>query len=533
MRPPAPSGLIGAAVAWIAGLAPSLLPRPTVVAIALVGLLAALGYAVGATVGALLRRVVPALRGGHRAPWIAAGLVWLVAVVLCWPASAWQDEQSVALGMEPTAPFPLLLAAGGLVVAALLVLLARGVRALAAGTARRLDGRIGPGWARTAGVVVSGAVVLMVVAAGYGGTLLAFTRIDESGSGQSAPTSSLRSGGPGSLVPYDSLGAEGQTFVTGGPSVATIEGYAGGPALEPIRVFVGLRSAPTPEARAALAVEELQRTGAFDRRLLVVAATTGNGFLDPALVNAPEVLLAGDVATVASQYSVLPSWLSFLVDQRAAGAESLALWRAVRTAVDALPPGRRPLLATSGESLGAFGGQAPFAGLSPDEVAAQLDAAVWVGSPNTSAVWSAWRDGRAAGPVWEPVIGDGSIARAPATADSGTWAQPGWGDRRIVLTQHANDPVAWWAVPLAFRSPEWLASPRGPGVDPRVTWWPGILVLQVGLDLAAAGAVPPGVGHDYGDVTARAWAAALSIPGTGPGGEWTTADTERLRAVTG
>lgn len=533
MRPPAPSGLLGAAVAWIAGLAPSLLPRPTVIALALAGLLAAIGYGLGSALGWLLRRVVPVTPAWRRAPWIAAAAAWLAAVILCWPARAWQDEQNAALGMEPTAPHPLLLTAGGLLVAAVLVLLARGLRALGAGTAHRLEGRIGGGWSRVTGTATAVGAVALVVAVGYVGTLVAFTRIDGAGSGQAPPTSTLRSGGPGSLVPYETLGAEGQSFVTGGPSVTAIAEYTGAAALEPIRVFVGLRSAPTPEARAALAVQELQRTGAFDRRLLVVAATTGNGFLDPALVSSPEVLLGGDVATVASQYSVLPSWLSFLIDQRAAGAESIALWKAVSSAVAALPPDRRPLLATSGESLGAFGGQAPFAGQSAAQVSEQLAAVVWVGSPNSSAVWSAWRDGRTAGPIWEPAIGDGSIARAPATADSAVWSQPGWGDRRIVLTQHPNDPVAWWAVPLLWQRPEWLADPRGPGVDPRVTWWPGVLFLQVGLDLAAAGAVPPGVGHDYSEVTGRAWAAALSVPGSGSDGAWTAADSARLAAAAG
>lgn len=533
MRPPSPAGLIAAALLWIAGLAPSLLPRPPLIAMALAGLLAALGYAIGSGVGALLRRVVPMTSAWRRVPWVVAGTAWLAAIVLCWPATTWQDEQSRALDLESSAPYPLLLAAGGLLAAAVLVLLGRGLRALAAAVSRRLQPRLGAGWSRAIGAATAVGAVALVVVVGYAGTLMAFTRIDGAGSGEAAPTSTLRSGGPGSLVPYETLGAEGQTFVTGGPSVAAITDYTGEPATEPIRVFVGLRSAATPEARAALAVQELQRTGAFDRRLLVVAATTGNGFLDPALVNAPEVLMGGDVATVASQYSVLPSWLSFLVDQRAAGEESIALWNAVRDAVAALPVDHRPMLATSGESLGAFGGQAPFAGRSPAAVAEEVAAAVWVGSPNTSAVWSAWRDGRSAGPVWEPVIGDGAVARAPATAHAEAWQVLGWGERRIVLTQHPNDPVAWWAVPLLWERPSWLEEPRGPGVDPRVTWWPVVLFLQAGLDLAAAGAVPPGVGHDYGDLTGRAWAAALSVPGTGPDGTWTDADTARLAVASG
>jgi uncharacterized membrane protein len=41
-----------------------------------------------------------------------------------------------------------------------------------------------------------------------------------------------------------------------------------------------LKSAETPQARAGLHLAELKRTGAFDREVLVVATTTGTGFLD-------------------------------------------------------------------------------------------------------------------------------------------------------------------------------------------------------------------------------------------------------------
>jgi uncharacterized membrane protein len=353
-----------------------------------------------------------------------------------------------------------------------------------------------------------------------------FAVLDGRGSGQPAPTSRQRTGGPGSLVAFSALGTEGQRFVDGGPTLEQIRNYSGTAPLEPIRVYVGLAGADTAQARAQLAVQELRRMGAFHRRLLVVAITTGNGYLDPTLVEAPEFLTNGDVATVATQYSVLPSWLSFLVDQKAAGEEATALWQAVRQAVDALPPGDRPQLATSGESLGAFGGQAVFAGMTPGQIATQSGATVWVGSPGASPVWTQWRDTRSSGPAWEPVIGDASVARNPATATSKQWTAAGWATPRVVLTQHANDPVSWWTPGLLLRRPDWLTPPLGPGVDPRITWWPGVFFLQTGLDLAAAGAVPAGVGHNYGDVTAQAWAYALHAPGTK--GLWATSDTARL-----
>ena len=59
-----------------------------------------------------------------------------------------------------------------------------------------------------------------------------------------------------------------------------------------------------------------------------------------------------------------------------------------------------------------------------------------------------------------------------------------------------------------------------------MTWCPGVFFLQTRLHLVAAGAVPPGVGHNYTDVTAQAWAYALDAPGAQ--GTWGPTDTSRL-----
>jgi uncharacterized membrane protein len=526
-----PAGLCGAALLWLSGLSPSLLPRPIAVAWGLSGLLAALGYGLGCTVGWAVRAVLrrPPRRPERVARWLAVAL-WCAAIAMTVVATQWQREQLAGLGMPPTPPSWWAVAGGGVLVAWLLLLLARALRALARRTSAVLRRRAGHGLATTAGVLVAAGVAVAVLAVGYAATWVVFDRIDASGSGRAAPVSTLRSGGPGSRVPFATLGAEGQRFVVGGPSVATISRYAGRPALDPVRVFVGLASAPDPRARARLAVQELVRTGALERRLVVVATTTGNGFLDPNLVAGPELLEGGDVATVSMQYSVLPSWLSFLVDRSAAQEAGTALLAAVEDAVRDLPQDRRPMLAVTGESLGAFGSQSPFAGMDPTQVASRVDAAVWVGTPGATELWSTWRDTRSSGPVWQPVIGDSTVARNPATADSVLWTAPGWGPRRLVLTQHADDPVSWWSPDLLWSDPEWLDVPRGPGVDDRMTWWPLVLFLQTGLDLATAGSVPPGVGHDYADVSGPAWAYALDCRGVG-GGEWRDSDTARLRAA--
>ena len=92
------------------------------------------------------------------------------------------------------------------------------------------------------------------------------------------------SGGPDSLVPWDTLGKEGRAphahprapgpaCPTGRPGVPdlSIETVMGEPAVAaPVQVYVGLDSAPTARERVDLALAEMERTGAFDRSLLVL-----------------------------------------------------------------------------------------------------------------------------------------------------------------------------------------------------------------------------------------------------------------------
>lgn len=91
--------------------------------------------------------------------------------------------------------------------------------------------------------------------------------------GLSAPSSSLRSGSPTSLLEWDSLGFQGRAFVGEGPDatrIAAVAKQAGeGPeqTLDPIRAYAGLDSAPDVEARAALAVQDLERAGGFGESL--------------------------------------------------------------------------------------------------------------------------------------------------------------------------------------------------------------------------------------------------------------------------
>ena len=67
-------------------------------------------------------------------------------------------------------------------------------------------------------------------------------------------TDALKTGGPGSLLTWEGLGRAGREAIAAGPTWTENTALSGAPALEPLRVYVGLNSGPDPEARAKLAL---------------------------------------------------------------------------------------------------------------------------------------------------------------------------------------------------------------------------------------------------------------------------------------
>jgi len=341
---------------------------------------------------------------------------------------------------------------------------------------------------------------------------------------QAAPTTTLRSGGPDSLVTWESLGHQGRVFIDGGPSVSELSEFNGTPALEPIRAYAGLDSADGIKATAELAARELERTGGLQRAVVAVANTTGTGWINEAEADAIEYMYNGDSAIVSMQYSFLPSWLSFLVDQEKARQAGQALFEAVSARIRAMPEAQRPKLVVFGESLGSFGGEAPF--LSANNILARTDGALFTGPTFNNTMWNSITDNRDTGsPQWLPIYQDGENVRFAARADDlGRPDQP-WGEPRVVYLQHASDPITWWNPDLLFSKPDWLREPRGYDVLSSVRWIPVVTFLQVSADMAIAVDVPDGHGHRYEKNVANAWAAVLQPPG------WTPEKTERLRGL--
>ncbi len=370
-------------------LTPSLLPRTWLVQGLISGISTATGYAIGTLAG----RLVPVRPGPRvrRALWYALLVSGVpVLLTLAWQSTRWQRQLHALMG-EPVPDRAGYLRAEllGWVVFAALVAAARGVRAIV-----REVGQVLAWWlpARSArplgGVMVALISLVMLDAAVYdpGVSVAVATSqwVNDGLSAQvSAPASMTRSGGPGSAVSWASLGRQGRAFVAGGPTLDQLRSFARAPVRPPVRVYVGLGSAPDLRARAALAVRELVRTGGFGRQVLCVTTTTGTGWVDPGAAAALEYLYRGDTAQVAIQYSVLPSWLSYLLERTKAEAAGRELFNQVYAYWSTLPPDRRPKLLLFGESLGSFGGEAALAddAAVPDfgDLTGRVDGILWAG----------------------------------------------------------------------------------------------------------------------------------------------------------
>ena len=517
---------------FIMSLTPSLVPRETEVQAVLSGFSLAAGYAVGLVIAALWRQLQLPQPQPDRLAWlrlVMAVICLAAAMVTLWFASDWQDGLRARLSMPPVeAARPFSIIIGATAVFLMLLWLMRLVGALVARLSDRFA-RILPGpqallisvlltavlfWNIGNGVIMREALnAADRIYAGLDG------RFDEA---SPRPQDPLKTGSPASLLDWESLGRTGRLMVAAGPDQARIETLTGTAALEPLRIYVGLNSAPDPETRAALALEEMLRVDAFSRSTIVIATPTGTGWVDRAGYQALEYLLGGDVATVSVQYSYLASWIALLTDPEYGVETARAVFSAVYGHWRSLPHDSRPALYLNGLSLGALNSD-----LSHDlhqVVSDPFDGALWVGPPFNSPTWQEVTRKRNPGsPAWLPSYRDGSAVRfMNQMGDTSDITAP-WGRFRILYLQHASDAVVFFDPRATWRRPAWMSSPRGPDVSSGFQWLPIVTSLQLGVDIMTAVKPPAGFGHSYDFVCyARAWAMLLDPP------EWTE---ERIAAL--
>lgn len=327
------------------------------------------------------------------------------------------------------------------------------------------------------------------------------------------PESPLRSGSAGSLTPFDELGLQGRRYVTDVVSAALIEQTLGEPAAaEPVRAYVGYDTDPLyAGGRAEIALDELERMGAFDRSWLLLVSPTGTGWVDQTMIESAELFARGDIATCAIQYGRFPS---FLCTQKvpAGRAQFRALLWGVKERLAAVPPGRRPRVLVFGESLGAWASsdvsmRDGIAGLD----SYGIDRALWFGLPGL-AVWSktGMKEGRS------PLVPPGTVGHFDRYEQYAALTAPQRDQLRVVVVDHDNDPIATLDPRLIYARPGWLDGTRGRGVPASMDWTPVITFVHTAVDAMNAMRTVPGefksFGHDYRADTARFVQAAFGLP---------------------
>jgi uncharacterized membrane protein len=515
-------GSWGAIIFACLSFTPSLLPRGGLIQGVICGITAAIGYGLGVWAAAIWRAFA---NREPRQPRRGAWLTFIISAIVLFAVAFglgqyWQSEIRKLMGVTD---YNIPLAVASPVIAVLVfwlfVLIGRGLRALYRWVAKMLGHWIGPRAARGVGwLLVVGLTYAVVSGLLFQGFIDLMNhaysiRDTTTAEGVKQPTTSLRSGGPGSLVPWDTLGYQGRNFIGKGPSVSDIEKFTGRPAMAPIRIYAGLASAKGAQAQAALAVKDLERAGGFQRKYLNVVTTTGSGWVDPALVDSYEYLTDGDCATIAIQYSYLPSWISYLVDKAKAQEAGRTLFDAIYGVWAKLPADHRPKMVISGESLGSFGGEAAFTGA--NDMANTTDGILFAGPPNFNTLFRVFSDNRDAGsPEVQPIYQHGQIVRF--TNDAAKAIPPGgqpWNGTRVLYLMNPSDPIVWWSPNLIFNQPDWISEPPGKDVLGTMFWMPLITFWQVTADLPFATGVPAGHGHRYSGAYVYGWNAVLRPAG--------------------
>ncbi|BAH53167.1 alpha/beta hydrolase [Rhodococcus opacus] len=535
------TGIAFATLFFCWSLTPSLLPRDWLFQGLIGGINAAIGYAVGTAIGWLVRRYLLRDRSWWPLPepW-STGLRVLVTVtcasvslVMLAYSAAWQRELAALMGAEGTTTTGYIRTGGlSLLVGASVISVWRLLRELV----RWIAGRLIRRWhlaiptATTVGILIVTVLFFLLVDGVlmrglYAATNAVFSlQNSTTRDGVEQPLDPEKSGSPESLAPWDTLGYEGRNFVSRGLDADELTAANGTPAKDPIRVYAGLETAEDPDERMDVVIDELERTGAFTRKVLVVIPTTGTGWVNPTAAQAIELVHNGDTALVAGQYSFLPSWISFLADREKAAEAGKMLIDRVHERWLQEPEATRPKLLVYGESLGTQAGEGAFDTLS--DIRQTVDGVLWVGPPNSNRLWGQLIQRRDPGtPEVDPEYAAGLVVRfaddsADMVEDTGEWLSP-----RILYVQHPSDPVVWWSPDLAFTRPDWLKEPPGDDRSPSMKWFPFVTFWQVSADLTNAAGVPDGHGHNYGTLVLDGWITVAQPEG------WTPADTERVRST--
>lgn len=520
-----------------ASLTPSLIPRGAFFQGVLAGASMAMGYMLTQFVLALWRSLeIPVLRGR----WATAAHLLVAVPVLATlffciaHARGWQNGVRDRMGL-PALEVANTLEIAIIALAVFLVLYVIGllIQGLFNLLRRRLARHISVRSANVLGLLLCAIVVLIVTRDGMVNAGLRMADRSYAAAQylthpeRPAPAESWKPGSPESLISWELMGRPGRDFVLSGPAAQAIATFNGRSAKEPLRIYVGLAQDSDPQVRAELALQEMQRVGAFERKVLVVSSPTGTGWMDPASYDALEYMHDGDVATVAVQYSYLQSPLALIFETDAGLDQAESLMRLVYEHWSSMPTDRRPRLYMHGISLGAWSSMHAFNVF--QMMNEPIDGALWAGPPFPSTLWNQANAARQAGSRFVlPTVDDGQVIRYSSQYAKPLRSGKPWGRMRVLFMQYASDPIVFYSATALWREPVWMREAKAPDVSPQLSFTPIVTQLQLTVDLLRSTAPPAGYGHnyhvrDYID----AWSAVTEPD------DWDEAAAERLRAHCG
>ena len=524
-------GVVGALVMYGVSVSPSLLARSWQWHAVASGVLSAVGYIVGLTIQRFYALVVPRLGVEITAPKavsIAFRAVLLLGFFLWflrWLLQSYRERKRAnrLVGMRGETLGEYLL---GTVCAFILMMALLGVAWGLQWIGRAIVSVLSQWMYMVFALALSLLILVVIVYALTSQVLLKlginfFTRHARKMNNRTAkgivqPQVPERSGSPHSLSSWRAVGGQGRVFLGRGPSRADIEAVTGCAAMEPIRVYAGMpEEGQSLQSTADLVVEELHRTGAFDRAVILIATSTGSGWVDEWQVQPLEYLTRGNCATASMQYSFVPSSINFLTDLDVSEEAAVILFETIRRAVDEIPEDRRPALFVCGESLGAYASQHVFSGIV--DVLSRTDGALWVGTPAFTPMHAELTAIRHRGsPEVAPVVANGRHVRFVNVPEN-LWADVygrelgDWNYPRVVYAQHPSDPVVWWNSELVWHKPDWISEKVDGDVSPHMQYTRGATYIQVLVDMPVAGTAPGGHGHTYHEELIPLWEAILGL----------------------
>ncbi|WP_237056082.1 alpha/beta hydrolase [Microbulbifer sediminum] len=524
-------GVLLGTIFFALSLTPSLIPRDDVMQGIVSGISFAAGYGIGVFLVWLWRFLeLPVPRDGARRVigWATAVACVLLALAFLWQATRWQNSVRSLMGLEAVdSSRPVTVTLAALAIFLVILLLARLFHRIMRFLSRHLERFIPRRVSLLLGLVAAfalfwAAVNDVLINAGLRTVDSIYQKLDARiAPDMPAPENPDSPGGANSLVRWQDMGHQGRQYLALRPTEADIREVAGR-ALEPIRVYVGLNAAETPEARAKLALDEFIRVGGFERSVVILITPTGTGWVDPGAINSVEFLHRGDIASVAMQYSYLPSPIALMTEDAYGRESAEALFQAIYGHWRSLPRDSRPRLYLFGLSLGALNSDRSFDFY--DIIDDPFHGALWTGPPFRTDTWRAVTANRDPGsPAWLPEFGDGAVVRFGNHFGGYDRGSAPWGDFRLAFLQHSSDPIVFFTPDALFRKPAWMNKPRGPEVSPDLQWYPIVTMFHLAADMHA-GIAPMGFGHSYAPADyVRAWLALTEPQG------WGEADLDRLR----